>query len=99
MQLINVTQSKHCGLDSIVSGLGQSFVHSEIKCVLPLCTLHYYTDVMESKGLVLMRGEVNRGRLPLENAQFMTHQVQIFYLDNDVSICGRCIVMLMFLQL
>ena len=57
---------------------------------LPLCTLHYYTEVMDSKGLVLMRGEVNHNRLPLENAQFMAHQVQIFYLDNDVSMMPCC---------
>ncbi|XP_059480524.1 ATP synthase mitochondrial F1 complex assembly factor 1 isoform X1 [Neocloeon triangulifer] len=46
----------------------------------PEClTLIHYTDLMESKGIVLMRGEYDNNILNASEAQCLANQVQLYY--------------------
>ncbi|KAJ2719422.1 hypothetical protein GGI07_005223 [Coemansia sp. Benny D115] len=50
----------------------------------PYLTLTHYTDLMESHGVVLMRGEVDEdGFVDAQNAQLLALQMQRFYLTGS----------------
>jgi ATP synthase F1 complex assembly factor 1 len=48
---------------------------------LPYLNLYFYDELAESKGLVLMRGDVNAQKMTVEQAQMLMHHVQIYYLS------------------
>jgi len=52
-----------------------------MEAVTPVLTLQYYTELLETKDLVLMRGDVNG--VTTTEAQYLANQLQIFYLGDD----------------
>lgn len=50
----------------------------------PVClTLSHYTELQESKGIVLMAGEVDANVLTILEAQFLANQLQLYYAGDD----------------
>jgi hypothetical protein len=43
----------------------------------------FYTELKESKGLVLMKGQVNTAVLQPTDAAFLGNQTTIWYFDDD----------------
>ncbi|KAJ2395216.1 hypothetical protein GGI05_001689 [Coemansia sp. RSA 2603] len=50
----------------------------------PYLTLTHYTDLMDSKGVVLMRGEMDGEQkfIDVQNAQYLALQMQMFYVTG-----------------
>uniref|UniRef100_A0A6B2LFY2 Uncharacterized protein n=1 Tax=Arcella intermedia TaxID=1963864 RepID=A0A6B2LFY2_9EUKA len=46
-------------------------------------TVMHYTELMESKEIVFMRGEIDPYQINVQEAQFLVNQLQIFYLDRE----------------
>eukprot|EP00698_Gefionella_okellyi_P004362 TRINITY_DN14034_c0_g1_i1.p1 TRINITY_DN14034_c0_g1~~TRINITY_DN14034_c0_g1_i1.p1 ORF type:complete len:205 (-),score=27.85 TRINITY_DN14034_c0_g1_i1:57-671(-) len=51
------------------------------QAALPCLTLYFFDELAKSKGLVLMRGEVDINNLTIEQATFLTNKLQIYYLS------------------
>ncbi|KAI9188124.1 hypothetical protein H9P43_002515 [Blastocladiella emersonii ATCC 22665] len=51
-----------------------------------LLTLTYYTDLMESKGIVLVHGEGDTKQCPLETAKRLTQGMRNFYVNDEFSL-------------
>ena len=50
----------------------------------PVClTLTHYTELQDSKGLVLMAGEIGSSGISLMDAQCLANQVQLYYTTAD----------------
>eukprot|EP00055_Hartaetosiga_balthica_P012914 m.64265 g.64265 ORF g.64265 m.64265 type:complete len:354 (+) comp8107_c0_seq4:13-1074(+) len=49
----------------------------------PLLTLFHYTELKRSKGVVLMMGEIDSERMPMENAILLANQLQLYYGDDE----------------
>eukprot|EP01095_Lingulamoeba_sp_RSL-Kostka_P016872 TRINITY_DN8465_c0_g1_i1.p1 TRINITY_DN8465_c0_g1~~TRINITY_DN8465_c0_g1_i1.p1 ORF type:complete len:272 (+),score=31.32 TRINITY_DN8465_c0_g1_i1:154-969(+) len=61
----------------------QQFLN-ENKEVIPTCTVQFFRDIEDSKGIVLMRGDISDTTLlTTQKAQFIINTMQLFYLDND----------------
>ncbi|KNE68773.1 hypothetical protein AMAG_13413 [Allomyces macrogynus ATCC 38327] len=48
-----------------------------------LFTLTYYKDLMDDKGIVLVRGEVDLDKLSMDSARKLTEGMRNFYLDQE----------------
>jgi ATP synthase F1 complex assembly factor 1 len=53
----------------------------------PCLTLSHYIDLMDSKGIVLMSGEVDTKMISVIDAQYLANQVQLYYITEEN---GRC---------
>jgi len=51
--------------------------------VPPSLHLRYYPDLVETKGIALVRGEVDLARLSTTDAQYLVNQLQIYYLADN----------------
>lgn len=51
----------------------------------PCLTLTHYTELAESKALVLMSGEVDTKMMSVIDAQFLANQVQLYYASEGDS--------------
>jgi ATP synthase F1 complex assembly factor 1 len=49
----------------------------------PVLILRSYTDIAESKELVLMRGQIDPNRLTVHEAGVLANQWQLFYLSQE----------------
>ncbi|UXI20156.1 hypothetical protein NH340_JMT06099 [Sarcoptes scabiei] len=50
----------------------------------PVCLqIHYYPELFETKGIVLMLGEFDKNILNTIECQFLTNQLQYYYLTKD----------------
>ncbi|KAL6054221.1 ATP synthase mitochondrial F1 complex assembly factor 1 [Balamuthia mandrillaris] len=49
----------------------------------PFMCMKYYTELAESKGLVLCRGDVETAMLTTVEAQYLTNQLQLYYLAEE----------------
>lgn len=51
---------------------------------VPYVLLNHYTDFAESKGIVLMTGDLD-DNVDLLDAQFLANEIQLYYLGNDAE--------------
>eukprot|EP01125_Pyxidicula_operculata_P016601 TRINITY_DN5734_c0_g1_i1.p1 TRINITY_DN5734_c0_g1~~TRINITY_DN5734_c0_g1_i1.p1 ORF type:complete len:254 (+),score=39.80 TRINITY_DN5734_c0_g1_i1:54-815(+) len=49
----------------------------------PALQIRHYTEFMETKSVVLMRGEVDPFKLDIQESQLLMNQIQLYYLDRD----------------
>ncbi|XP_065904273.1 ATP synthase mitochondrial F1 complex assembly factor 1-like isoform X2 [Dysidea avara] len=46
-------------------------------------TLTHYSELLDSKGIVLMAGEVDTAHLSIMEAQYLANQIQLYYTSGD----------------
>jgi ATP synthase F1 complex assembly factor 1 len=51
-----------------------------------MLTLTYYTDLIETKGIVLLRGEIEEKGTDLESAKQLVETMRNFYLGDEYSL-------------
>ena len=57
--------------------------YKSMEAITPILTLQYYTDLAETKELVLMRGDVMPESITTTEAQYLVNQLQLFYLGDE----------------
>lgn len=51
----------------------------------PVISLQFFTELANSKELILMRGDIHTKQLTPSHAQTLINQIQIFYLNDEVT--------------
>jgi hypothetical protein len=74
--------------DTIMFTLLEDYQKAIDKSTLqPLLVMKYFTELANTKGLVLSRGDVETSKLTTTEAQYLINQLQIYYSGDEKKYC------------